>query len=118
MKNMLKTDGTGLWSNTSTDVKVTKMTCDISKEGQDTWGELKVHFSQDTWDVEHDGLIYTDKLFLETLKGLLSRAKFSKKVIAEVGYSEQGMQGTDYVSLDVGKDFCDEWLTMFTEDKK
>jgi len=30
-------------------------------------------------------------------------------------YSEQGMQGDNYVSLDVGKDFLDSWAAKFGE---
>jgi hypothetical protein len=32
---------------------------------------------------------------------------------ADVGYSEQGMQGDDYVSLDVGESFIASWEAKF-----
>jgi hypothetical protein len=35
--------------------------------------------------------------------------------LTAVTYSEQGMQGDDYVSLDVGKDFLDSWSAKFGE---
>ena len=33
--------------------------------------------------------------------------------LCEAHYSEQGMQGDDYVSLDVGKDFIASWEKKF-----
>jgi hypothetical protein len=34
-------------------------------------------------------------------------------LVVDLCYSEQGMQGDNYVSLDVGKDFLDSWRTKF-----
>jgi hypothetical protein len=32
---------------------------------------------------------------------------------SDVSYSEQGMQGDDYVSCDIGKPFLDSWTAKF-----
>jgi hypothetical protein len=64
------------------------------------FGELCVYFDTEDWDVNTDGLIYTDKQFLQELNAFLLQ-----QGLTEVGYSEQGMQGDNYVSLDVGAEF-------------
>lgn len=102
----LATDGRGYWSNVKK-----KVTCDLLQlayinEERD-FGELRVLFDTTTWDVKKDGLIYTDEQFLNELRDALNYAGLAG---ADVDYSEQGMQGTNYVSLDVGKKFIDSWL--------
>ena len=62
-------------------------------------------FSANEWDVETDGLIYTDKLFLQELRAYLQTIGFSEVEANDVSYSEQGMQTNNYVSLDVGAQF-------------
>jgi hypothetical protein len=71
----------------------------VNDEGD--FGELRVHFDTNTWDVDTDGLIYTDKQFINDLKVLLNRIELN----TDVSYSEQGMQGDTFVSLDVGPEF-------------
>jgi hypothetical protein len=71
----------------------------VNDEGD--FGELRVHFDTNTWDVDTDGLIYTDKQFINDLKVLLNRIELD----TDVSYSEQGMQGDTFVSLDVGPEF-------------
>jgi hypothetical protein len=46
------------------------------------------------------GLIYTDKTFEAHLKELL-RGCSAMRYIKDIGYSEQGMQGKNYVNLDI-----------------
>jgi hypothetical protein len=57
-------------------------------------------------------LIYTDSLFKQDLM------KFVKEqgLVVDLCYSEQGMQGDNYVSLDVGKEFLDSWARKFGVD--
>ena len=82
--------------------------CDDEKE----FGELRVYFNTKTWDVEHDGLIYTDKQFVSNLREFCNVQGLDG---TDVDYSEQGMQGDDYVSLDVGKNFIASWEAKFGE---
>lgn len=72
----------------------------------EAWGELRVVFATSTWDVERDGLLYTDTGFLEAVIAQLEELGLPTD---EVGYSEQGMQGENYVSFDVGNDFIRAW---------
>jgi hypothetical protein len=113
----LNTDGKGLWSRQSKPVTVTGIDCIITKmEDEDRlFGELMVRFDTVSWDTDKDGLIYTDDLFLQELHTLLKSQGFTVEASDDVSYSEQGMQGDEYVSLDAGSEFCEEWLAKFPE---
>ncbi len=110
-KVIFNTSGTGYWSNVAKAVEIVDMQLGyVSDEGD--FGELRVYFNTDTWDVKQDGLIYTDKQFK------LDLMQFVKEhgLVVDLCYSEQGMQGTDYVSLDVGADFLRSWAAKFGVD--
>lgn len=100
------TAGTGLWSGESRAVKIVA----ISVDPPDLLGipELRVWFDTDTWDVMSDGLIYTDPQFEHEVQQYLLSTGFSEAA-AEVGYSEQGMQGREYVSFDAPEELTIEW---------
>ena len=103
---VLNTDGSGYWSNVRKSVPVTGLDLGyVNDEGN--FGELRVYFNTQAWDVNNDGLIYTDRLFLKELRKFLNDKGFA---VADVDYSEQGMQGNDYVSLDVGAGFIQSFL--------
>lgn len=94
MNITLHTDGSGYWSNVKRQVMVTDIILD-------DYDELKVYFAPSSWNTRVDGLIYTDNLFLKELKKYFA----SIGLPYDIDYSEQGMQGKDYVSLDAGKKF-------------
>jgi hypothetical protein len=73
------------------------------------FGELRVYFNTATWDVNKQGLIYTDKQFMRELKELLTTMGFDA---GDVSYSEQGMQGDTYVSCDVGERFINTFMQV------
>jgi hypothetical protein len=106
-KVVFNTDGSGYWSNKAKGVEIVDMRLGYVSDEKD-FGELCVYFN-DTWDTQKDGLIYTDKLFLFQLQMFLEEHGLS----ANVEYSEQGMQGDDYVSLDVGGEFIANWEAKF-----
>lgn len=97
---VLHTNGKGHWSGVAKAVKCTHI--EVTSNAEMDFGELRVYFDTASWDTSKDGLIYTDNLFLKELKVALANATLDP---CGVGYSEQGMQGVDYVSLDVGGDF-------------
>ncbi len=103
--------GDGLWSNVKGSVEITDMRLGYVDEYRD-FGELCVYFNTDHWDVNVDGLIYTDKTFRQDL------IQFCKEhgLVVDLCYSEQGMQGDDYVSLDIGKKFLRAWAAKFAVD--
>jgi len=69
-------------------------------------------FTKGSWNVPGHGLIYTDKLWMrEFKKGLLSLG-LSQKAVQNVHYSEQGMQGNNYVSMDIGPAFYASWKRL------
>jgi len=103
------TAGDGYWSNVSKTVHITDMRLGYVNEEED-FGELCVYFDTATWDVDKDGLIYTDGDFLFELQEFLHTHGLAD---FDVTYSEQGMQGDDYVSCDVGKAFLDSWKAKF-----
>jgi hypothetical protein len=105
---ILNTNGRGYWSNKARAVSVTKLSMPyVNDEGD--FGELRVYFNTDTWDTDTDGLIYTDKQFMTELRSALTVAGFNAR---DIGYSEQGMQGDNYVSLDVDEGFINSWTNI------
>jgi hypothetical protein len=107
---VFETMGDGYWSNQARAVQCTKIAVPYVNDEAD-FGELRVYFDTDTWDVEEHGLIYTDSLFITMLREKLSEIGFEG---SDVEYSEQGMQGDNYVSLDVGEKFLRSWLDIVT----
>ena len=93
------TNGKGYWSNVAQAVNVTKATVAyVNDEGD--FGELRVYFNN--WNVDKLGLIYTDKQFMQEFKAVLvAKLGFTAKQLNNLCYSEQGMQGNTYVSMDI-----------------
>ena len=100
------------WSREERVVEITDMTLGYISDELD-FGELRVYFDTKTWDVDRHGLIYTDSRFKRELREFLDAHGLPGK---DVEYSEQGMQGDDYVSLDIGKKFLKAWAAKFGVD--
>jgi hypothetical protein len=100
----LHTNGRGYWSRKATAVDITKLDLQYCTQEKD-FGELCVYFSTATWDINTDGLIYTDKQFIAELRAYLQTIGFTAEEANDVNYSEQGMQSAVYVSFDVGAKF-------------
>ena len=107
-KVIFNTSGDGYWSNVAKAVEITDM-CLGYVDDEGDFGELRVYFNTDTWNVEQDGLIYTDKKFYTELQQFIKQ----QGLVVDLCYSEQGMQGDNYVSLDVGADFLRSWSAKF-----
>lgn len=108
-KTIFKTAGDGYWSRVKKDVTVTDMRLGSYISEDFDFGELCVYFDK-SWDIYKDGLIYTDGQFLKDLRRFLHQHGLPGD---DVEYSEQGMQGDDYVSLDVGGKFLEAWGKKF-----
>ena len=108
---VLHTGGNGYWSNEIKAVRITDIVLGYVSEDKD-FGELLVHFNTDDWRPDRDGLIYTDRLFKAELCEYLDSIGLAGD---DVGYSEQGMQGDNYVSCDVGADFIASWERIHGE---
>ena len=100
----LHTNGSGCWTNTAKEVEITKIELQYCTAKRD-FGELCVFFTADSWNIEKFGLIYSDQLFIQELVAYLQKIGFSESEASDVHYSEQGMQGDNYVSCDVGAAF-------------
>ena len=107
-KVIFNTAGDGYWSNVAKAVEIVDMKLGYVNDELD-FGELCVYFNTDTWNVNVDGLIYTDSQFKIDLMQFIKQ----QGLVVDLCYSEQGMQGDNYVSLDVGKDFLDSWAAKF-----
>jgi hypothetical protein len=108
----LNTAGNGLWSGEERAVTVTDIKLGYVADDLD-FGELCVVFNKKTWDVDKHGLIYTDRQFLRELREFLDAQGLPGD---DVSYSEQGMQGNNYVSLDIGEAFLTAWSAKFGVD--
>ena len=103
------TDGKGYWSRAQKTVQITDMRVTYVNDERD-FGELRVYFNTKDWDVNVDGLIYTDNGFMTDLRNFLALQGLDN---LDVDYSEQGMQGDNYVSCDVGGKFLAAWDAKF-----
>jgi hypothetical protein len=110
-KVVFNTSGDGYWSTVAKAVEIVNMDLGYVAEDKE-FGELRVYFNTDTWNVDVDGLIYTDSLFKQELMQFITE----QGLVVDLCYSEQGMQGDDYVSLDVGADFIASWTKKFGEE--
>lgn len=106
---IFNTIGDGYWSNVKKAVQIVDMQLGSYISDELDFGELRVYFN-DSWDIYQDGLIYTDSQFLTELRQFLKSHGLPGD---DVEYSEQGMQGDDFVSLDIGGKFLKAWSDKF-----
>ena len=115
------TNGKGQWTEEARMVQITRLGIgysSLSYYPEDPFnGELRAYFEPSgftpgSWNVVGHGLIYTDRLWLKEFKKGLREAGFSIKAVQNVGYSEQGMQGQDFVSMDIGPVFYASWKRL------
>ena len=108
VNKFFNTCGDGYWSNIAKEVYVESIcmyisTENINDEGEQAEycdGDLAVIYTEDTWDNNAYGLIYTDSLFLEQVKQFLIDNGFNADAVNDINYSEQGMQDDERVSCD------------------
>jgi hypothetical protein len=107
VNKMFTTCGDGYWSTVAKEVFVENIAMFISTENEADEGEeasycdgdLQAYYTEETWNDSY-GLIYTDSAFLECVHTALIKAGISIEAAEDVCYSEQGMQGDNYVSMD------------------
>ena len=106
------TNGKGYWTSFEKTVTVTRVELAyVNDEGD--FGELRAYFDTEAWDVNKVGLIYTDPRWIDEFRGLVRSLGFTRNACDDISYSEQGMQGDNYVSMDVGADFMREAEPMY-----
>jgi hypothetical protein len=108
----IHTNGKGLWSKQAKLVRVIDVWVSyVNDEG--TFGELCAEFDTKDWNPDVDGLIYTDDQWIGEFRALMKTLGFSPMAVEDISYSEQGMQGDSYVSMDIGKKFIEELEPMY-----
>lgn len=108
----LHTSGEGLWSQFEKTVTVLRVKLAYCND-EGNFGELRAYFDTRTWDIDQLGLIYTDPRWINEFRALMRSLGFTSTACDDISYSEQGMQGEDYVSMDVGEDFLREAEPMY-----
>ena len=108
-----RTDGRGYWSTVARkSIRIDRVAiASVSDDGE--YGELRAYFDESEWNVESDGLIYSDQAWMKSFRSCMATLGFSVQALAAISYTEQGMQGTEYVSLDVGQDFLLECTPLY-----
>ena len=105
-------DGRGLWSATEKFVTVNRVRVAYLDDDGD-FGELRAYFDPAEWDTDKDGLIYTDSAWMSSFLSCMATLGFSVQALADIDYSEAGMQGDNFVSMDVGGDFIRECEALY-----
>ena len=108
-----RTSGDGYWSIQIKTVRINRVELAyVNEEG--TFGELRAYFDPAEWDIDNDGLIYSDMGWKHSfLTCMENHFGFSPDAILDLSYSEQGMQGEDFVSMDVGPQFILECGALY-----
>ena len=102
-----RTDGKGYWSSKQKFVTINRIQL-AYVDDEEQFGELRAYFDPKERDIFNDGLIYSDMGWKASFLKCLETMGFSTDAILHVSYSEQGMQGVNYVSMDVQEDFICE----------
>ena len=103
------TNGISHWNNVIKRVRLTKivmfleMTPTLDEDSDYMYFSMDVFFTKNSWDINRDGLIYTDKGFIEEFRNILISLGFDQEASVDVRYSEQGMQGENRVNFDAFK---------------
>ena len=101
------TNGISYWNNTLKRVRLTKIVINIEMTPTDDseymFFDMNVFFTKNSWDISKDGLIYTDQGFIREFRDILISLGFDQEASADVRYSEQGMQGENWVNFDAYK---------------
>lgn len=109
------TDGKGLWSESARTITIRRIELDyifptdeelLGATDEDLYVAFRVYFTKKDWDIQRHGFIYTDERFIRELRKQMNkmptfRGIFATRGNAAVYYTEQGQQGTNYVSVAV-----------------
>jgi hypothetical protein len=107
-----QTNRSGYWSSTAKFVTVNRVRLAYLDKECD-FGELRAYFDPAEWDVDNDGLIYTDRAWMQGFQECMKTVGFSDEAVEAISYSEQGMQGDNFVSMDVTGAFVRECEALY-----
>ena len=112
LNEVYTTAGDGYWSEAVKDVRVTEMGVYVGTQSDDgefySDGDFYVLYDEATWDNATDGLIYTDGAFIANVRDFMRDVLLrmdvdddvANELVANLDYSEQGMQDDGRVSCD------------------
>ena len=115
------TKGDGYWSNASpTTVTISKVEMEVGEAYVDLYNYgvflpiyLKAFFPKKSWNTDKQGLIYTDSLWIKDFREQFkTRFPAMAWMAGKINYTEQGMQGDNYVSLDAGSEFVQSFKAL------
>lgn len=101
------TSGKGIWSNRVCPVAVSRVKISISDWSDDGFDwplgcrgyvAIDAYFSKKSWNTSKHGLIYTDPKWIKEFNKQM-KAINPDLFCSEIDYTEQGMQGDNFVSL-------------------
>ena len=100
---IIHTDGNGYWSTTRAAVQIIGVQI-IETPAEPQYGlgasvTINAIFDDEHWDIDEDGLIYTDDRALTELRAVL--ADHVDHDLSTLDYTEHGMQGANYISLEL-----------------
>jgi len=109
---LCRTKGDGYWSGSIRTVTTTKIEMEVGEASVNLWSfgvhlpvYFRAFFPKRSWETDKDGLIYTDSLWIKNFREQFkSRFRSLAWMADEIDYTEQGMQGGNYVSLVVHLD--------------
>lgn len=105
------TDADGFWTHAKRNVLVTELELIVHVVNPAvTYGELRVHYDDGTWNSSTDGLIFSDRNFLHELKSeLLKRGMKHAEFLA---YGDKSEQGSTFVQMDCDPAFIEEFKKL------
>jgi hypothetical protein len=99
------TGGDGIWSSVKKNVRIMHVKIHTLLPEFKS-GLMNAYFDTKLWNVNEDGLVYTDDAWLNAFRAALhDRHGIPLDIVQTISYTEQGMQGWDYVSLEFGERF-------------
>jgi hypothetical protein len=94
--------GLGLWGRNEDKIiqyKIKKI--EFAYEDKDDPEYVQINVYLDKYDYKKYGLIYTDDTFERSFNFLVKHSKLGRYVRGSISYTEQGMQGKDFVSMEL-----------------
>jgi hypothetical protein len=101
------TKGDGYWSSDKRTVATSKIEMEVGEAYVNLWEYrvglmiyFRAFFPKRSWDTDKYGLIYTDSLWLKDFREQFkTRFPALAWLAGKIDYTEQGMQGDNYVSM-------------------
>lgn len=106
------TGATGPYCKSAKRIRIIGMDLVYTNHNRD-YGEVRLYFDSREWNVDVDGYIYGDAVFLRRLKRTLNEKRYS----IDIGYSRRGIsaQGRDYVTMECFQPFIRWYMQNVSE---